>query len=426
MSDRASLLLSFFSLVVLLLISFFLGPAQAQEMATIPAGCFEMGDSIDSCAYGSFECPVHTVCLSAFEMDIHEVTNAEYEACVDTGICLPPMTIYSHTGREYFGNPLYDAYPVIFVSWENAQVYCDWAGKRLPTEAEWEYAARGGLEGKRYPWGDEISCDDANYDRVYGGVGCSGYNGLDDDTHEVGTYAPNGYGLLDVAGNVSEWIYDWYDGSFYESSPVIDPQGPTTGAQRVMRGGAFSSSAVGGISVRVADRYGRAPSINNFEDLGFRCARSGDCIDEDHDGYGETLSEDCLYEGLDCDDDPSDDPPICDTCSCGDVDCAGCADCVNPGATDFCGDGFDSNCDGEPGMPEICDNGIDEDCDGVPDDGCPPPPWGLAAPAEASVVGETTYQGSRIAFGFALGLIPLAQILLLRSYLTRRRKRTRP
>jgi formylglycine-generating enzyme required for sulfatase activity len=160
-------------------------------MAEIPAGCFDMGDSSDGCLR-STECPVHNVCISAFEMDFHEVTNAEYAWCVNDGECTTPLYSFSYSRSSYYGNPAYDDFPVIFVDWYQAEDYCTWAGKRLPTEAEWEYAARGGLQGQRYPWGDAISGSDANY--------YDSGDPWDNDTSPVGYYDPqptshNGYGL---------------------------------------------------------------------------------------------------------------------------------------------------------------------------------------------------------------------------------------
>jgi formylglycine-generating enzyme required for sulfatase activity len=230
-------------------------------MALIPAGCFDMGDHFDEGSPN--ELPVHNVCITSdFYMDVHEVTNAEYAACVSGGGCTTPSSSSSITRGSYYGNQTYDNFPVIYVSWNQATAYCAWAGKRLPTEAEWEYAARGGLAGKRYPWGDGISGTDANY--MFSG------DPWESDTSEVEYYAANGYGLYDMAGNVWEWVNDWYQSDYYSSSPANDPPGPASGTYRVLRGGGWSD----GLSyiLRVADRNNTNPAYQ-FNNIGFRCSR---------------------------------------------------------------------------------------------------------------------------------------------------------
>ena len=230
-------------------------------MAQIPTGCFDMGDNFDRRFPSPGELPVHEVCLSAFEMDVHEVTNAEYALCVAGEGCTAPSVSSSGTRDSYYGNPTYDDFPVIYVDWYQARDYCTWADKRLPTDAEREYAARGGLSGKMYPWGDaEPDCTLANYNSNY----CL------NDTSEVESYPANGYGLYDMAGNVFEWVNDWWDRDYYSVSPTNNPQGPASGTYRVVRDASFTH--VPG-DPRVALRWNGTPDHGSYT-RGFRCARS--------------------------------------------------------------------------------------------------------------------------------------------------------
>ena len=247
-------------------------------VAQIPAGCFDMGDSTDGCDMDRGDCPVHNVCISGFEMDVHQVTNAEYKECVDGGGCTAPHHSSSVSRPAYYGNPVYADFPVIWMDSYQAETYCAWAGKRLPTEAEWEYAARGGLAGKRYPSGDTINCDDACYWRYWPSDPCFSHchNGVcDNDTHPVENYAANGYGLFDVAGNVWEWVNDWYDSGYYQycvdNGIVNDPPGPLDNSFRVCRGGYWGAGTDG---LRVAFRTYFFPGTPNAG-VGFRCARGG-------------------------------------------------------------------------------------------------------------------------------------------------------
>jgi len=248
---KSKTLSAILSLLVLTFLSDCKSKTDSADMVRIPAGSFEMGSNDG----GDDEKPVHNVYISEFWMDKYEVTNGEYKKCVDAGACRAPEESGSNTRSSYYGNSRYDNYPVIYVDWNQAKAYCEWKGGRLPTEAEWEYAARGGLSGARYPNGDNISQSEANY---------SG-----SDTVKVGSYSPNGYGLYDMAGNVWEWTNDWYEVNYYKYSPSHDPKGPSNGEYRVVRGGSWVNSAS---IVRVSIRSGSNASAR-FPDYGFRCAR---------------------------------------------------------------------------------------------------------------------------------------------------------
>ena len=234
------------------------------EEVLIPAGSFRMGcdnnNSAESCL--SSEQPLHTVTLSAYYVDKYEVTNARYKVCVDAGECTAPQDMDSYTRIPYYGTSTYANYPVIHVTWRQASAFCAWEGKRLPTEAEWEKAARGSIDTRKYPWGN--SAPDGTLLNYNENVG---------DTTPVGSY-PSGasrYGVWDMAGNVWEWVNDWYDRSYYSLSPTSDPQGPATGAQRVVRGGAWDYYDN---DARSARRFYSYPDSWFGYSRGFRCARS--------------------------------------------------------------------------------------------------------------------------------------------------------
>ena len=219
------------------------------KMRLIPAGEFQMGSNDGR----SNEKPVHTVYLDAFYMDKYEVTVGQYKKFIQaTGHRALPYWVSKYSPT--------DNHPVVGVSWDDAQAYCKWAGKRLPTEAEWEKAARGGLVGKKYPWGDSIDSSKANYNRNVG------------STTPVGKYAPNGYGLYDMAGNVWEWCSDWYDNNYYSSSPRNNPPGAASGQFRVVRGGSWSGLDY---LMRAAIRYSDDPYFM-FINIGFRCCVARD------------------------------------------------------------------------------------------------------------------------------------------------------
>lgn len=243
-------------------------------MVLIPGGSFMMGGDV----YAA-EKPAHQVTISSFYMDQYEVSNALYKACVDANGCTAPAYDGSFTYRDYYGNPNFDRFPVISVSWDQAKTYCIWRGPstslehstRLPTEAEWEYAARGPSsgsgDGRTYPWGEGLDASRANYQS-------------DGDTWyptAIDSY-PAGkspFGLYNMAGNVWEWVNDWYDSDYYQRSPLSDPQGPSTGQYRVVRGGGWGSFGLivgrDAYDLRSATRSFLPP--NSWENVvGFRCA----------------------------------------------------------------------------------------------------------------------------------------------------------
>lgn len=224
----------------------------------VPAGEFTMGSETGK----DEEKPIHTIYLDGFWIDQTEVTNRQYALCVTAGQCISPNETDSSLRSIYYGNSEFDEYPVIYVNWNMAKTYCEWAGRRLPTEAEWEKAARG-MDERTYPWGEDISCNEANYDPK---DSCFG------DTTIAGNFTSgeSPYGVYDMAGNVWEWVSDWYSETYYQDSPLSNPLGPDSGQYRVLRGGSFDSSTSG---VRTTNRYRYEPTYTLLS-IGFRCASS--------------------------------------------------------------------------------------------------------------------------------------------------------
>ncbi len=233
-------------------ISYQISEVDGMGMVLVPAGEFMMG-SVDG---WESEQPVHTVNLPQFWIDQTEVTNKQYQLCVEAGTCDVPGRLDSFTRHEYYSSDAFADYPVINVSWYDAANYCQWVGRRLPTEAEWEKSARG-VDERIYPWGENISCDYANY------ISCEG------DTAPVGSYplGASPYGVLDMAGNVWEWVSDWYYIGYYEKSPLDYPLGPESGAYRVVRGGSWNDYEW---YLRTTARYSYFPD-NERVSIGFRC-----------------------------------------------------------------------------------------------------------------------------------------------------------
>jgi formylglycine-generating enzyme required for sulfatase activity len=241
-------------------IAFQVSDKDGMALLVVPPGNFQMGSTDSDTNAQPDEKPQHTVQLDAFLIDQTDVTNKMYALCVSAGACTSPSSTSSATRPSYYGNSEFDNYPVINVNWNMADTYCKWAGRELPTEAQWEKAARG-TDGYTYPWGNNTP-----------DITLLNYNGIDGDTTEVGSY-PKGaspYGALDMAGNVWQWMNDWYSDTYYQSSPSSNPLGPVSGQDRVLRGGSWGNFYA---SVRSADRLRSEPTYTNYS-VGFRCAMS--------------------------------------------------------------------------------------------------------------------------------------------------------
>ncbi len=277
------------------------GPSNTDGAETIlvPAGSFWMGSEQDDVLASDVEKPFHLVTLEAFHLYTHEVTNAMYSACEAARACVPVNMMEAGPTRHY-DDPAFAEFPVVGVDWNMADDYCTWASGRLPTEAEWEYAARG-LDSLVYPWGaEDPACDRLNM------FGCE----VPPDTVQVGSYllGNSSFDVWDMAGNAWEWVHDWYAEGYYGLSPQSNPLGPSwyldpENPLKVVRGGGLYSES---IAVRSAKRASADP-LRAFDDVGFRCVAEGELllpsgyapVPEGHefvpadplDGDGETLEE---------------------------------------------------------------------------------------------------------------------------------------
>jgi len=243
-----------------------ISPKDGMTMVYVPAGNFIMGSrpgegEID-------ELPRHSVFLSAFWIDQTEVTVEQYRICVEAGVCTPP-----HNGECSYFQPNQSDYPVNCLRWSDADAYCRWAGRRLPTEAEWEKATRG-TDERIFSWGTEFNGSLLNYCDINCPTSWkdSAYNDGFGNLAPVGRF-PGGaspYGVLDLLGNEWEWVTDWYDGNYYTYAPQSNPPGPNHGEKKVVRGGSWNT---GRNDVRAANRFSDYPDSRGAY-YGFRCALS--------------------------------------------------------------------------------------------------------------------------------------------------------
>ncbi len=261
----------------LLLFSFILmAPTFAAEMVLIPAGQFLMGctQQTRGCERNEGKPGGKKVYVSAFYIDPYEVSVMEYRACVKAGQCQAPKT---HAINQYcnYDAPGREQYPVNCVDWPDAANFCSRNGKRLPLEAEWEKAARAGTETS-YIWGAAPSCKQAilNDGRTKGSVvgeldGCG-----EDRTGPIGSRPPNGFGLYDMLGNVSEWVQNWYHPDALKMYAAGNLNAPPNGQLKVIRGGAWDEVQV---ALRSASRYAKTPrsGVTGWSSNGFRCAKNG-------------------------------------------------------------------------------------------------------------------------------------------------------
>ena len=280
-------------------------------MVGLEGGPFLMGTADREGFSSDGEGPVRKVSLQPYRIDQHTVSNARFAAFVAETGYVTDAEIYGYSfvfggllpddfpgtrgvAQAPWWRQVFDAdwrrpegphssvegrmnHPCVHVSWNDATAYCDWADTRLPTEAEWEYAARGGLEQKRYPWGDELNPDGEHRCNIWQGTFPS-HNDLDDGylgTAPVDTFPPNGFGLHNVAGNVWEWCADWFHPSFHVRGPRENPSGPPSGRNKVIRGGSYFCHDSYCNRYRVAARSSNSPDAS-AGNMGFRCAADVD------------------------------------------------------------------------------------------------------------------------------------------------------
>ncbi len=246
------------------------------EFVFVPKGEFTMGQDGD---IPTDHAPAHTVTVGGFWIHKAEVTNQQYAACVAAGVCTPPAQEVG-TPYWYAQSSKWNA-PVSGVSWIQASQYCDNINSRLPTEAEWEYAARGS-ENRTYPWGeDQPTCSLLNYDNCLEPSEPGNVRSYNDGASD--------YKLMDMAGNVSEWVNDWYDSEYYTSSPASNPVGPVDGTEKVYRGGSYLSSVE---DINPVMRFSAEPE-KHAADIGFRCVLTGDNVNANGQYTGSYVPRSC-------------------------------------------------------------------------------------------------------------------------------------
>jgi len=231
-------------------------PVDGMTSIYIPSGSFLMGTTEDSEFKPQEEMPQHNVYLDGFWIDKVPVTIAQYKQCVASGKC---FAIVTQSIFPEYNNPDYAEHPMTYVNWDSASIYCAWVGGQIPTEAQWEKAARG-TDGRLYPWGNEPP--DASL---------LNFNNIFRSTTIVGSFMKGAspYGVLDMAGNVREWVLDWYGDTYYKDSPLVNPGGPDGGIKKVLKGGAWDDPW---IYVRSASRLTHVPDSPG-NNRGFRCVR---------------------------------------------------------------------------------------------------------------------------------------------------------
>ena len=268
------------------------------DQVLVPAGEFLMGGGSNDSQAGADERPQHITFLYSYYIDAIEVSNALYDACVQTGVCQPPETSAPYTPPDYFGNPEFDHHPVINVTWEMAEAYCEWRGARLPTEAEWEKAARGS-EGRLYPWGNGENGSIVNFCDTNCPISWAAQE-YDDgyaETAPVEAYpeGATGRGVYNLSGNVWEWTADWYADGYYQNAPYVNPQGPASGEGRVIRGGSWGDV----LGHKRASKRQEWDPQRPYSTVGFRCARDAAAPPSPAEflqGYYAALSNDYIGE----------------------------------------------------------------------------------------------------------------------------------
>ncbi len=265
-------------------------PVDAQGMLLIGGGEFVMGMN-DGLPY---EGPAHRVVVDSFYIDVHEVTNAQFARFAEatsyvteserlgwSGVFEAALSRWTKSDGANWRHPNgpgsshedMPEHPAVHVSWDDAVSYCAWRGARLPTEAEFEYAARGGVRNTRYAWGNELAPEGMHQANLWQGEfpyqdrALDGYPGH----APVGQFPPNGFGLYDMTGNVWEWVNDWYAPDYFARSPTENPRGPDSGTQKVHRGGSWLCSENYCRGYRLAARM-MTPPDSGLNNLGFRCA----------------------------------------------------------------------------------------------------------------------------------------------------------